>query len=181
MTREILIDETPFGIRTLLNREGLPARMMHHFHDRTPAPVGSLFWAKMGKRDDRLGGQVCDLGGGEQGLLPIRDRTYPEGSMQLVGVRREAVGDKKPILTDRPSLRLPAATVAPSGEVKPGALGVMPPRQELLNFAEVEPDQSGPLTPVPQAVRHIALIANSSVDVIVCNTGDGGRIKGRQG
>lgn len=172
MTREILIDETPFGIRALLNREGLPARMMHHFHGRSPAPVGSLFWGKMGKRDDRLGGQVCDLGDAGPGLLPIRDRTYPEGSLQLVGVRREAVDGKKPILTDRPALRLPAATVAPSGDVKPGAFGVLAPGNELLEFARDVPSQPGALTPVPHAVRHIALIANSAVDVIVCNTGD---------
>jgi hypothetical protein len=106
--------------------------------------------------------QRFDLGKAGEGLLPVKDRAYPEGARVPVGIRREAVPGKLPLLTDRPQLRLPAATVVPGRpEVRPGPLGEVPPPQDLL---------ATPTAADPAALL-LAQLATAEVDEIIVSSG----------
>ncbi|MEM1380238.1 MAG: ribonuclease E/G [Pseudomonadota bacterium] len=170
MSQELYIEEAPFGTRTLLVSDGRPVRVVHHFKRRNKAEIAELYWAKIGRKDNRLGAHICDLGDGEEGVLPLRERNFVEGEVILVGVRREATGTKRCVLTDRPSVRLPAATLTPSGDLKPGPLGVVRPPKDLPDLL-VPPRQPMRAESVPPAVRHIALLATSKLDAVHCNLG----------
>lgn len=171
MSHELLIEDSPFGTRTLLRVDGAYTKMMHHFPSRRSASFGELFWVRTGKRDNRLGAQVCDMGAAGEGLLPVRDRAYPEGQLILTVVRREAIGAKRPVISDRPSLRLPAATIPAEGDVRPGPLGIVKPPARLKEFASQQAEEPSRLDLIPSAVRQVALLAPSKLESVTCNSG----------
>ncbi|MEO1043347.1 MAG: ribonuclease E/G [Pseudomonadota bacterium] len=173
MTVQVLLDETPFGVRGAVLQDETPVKLLHFFHD-DPAPrTGELYWAKIGRRDSRLGSVVCDLGEGREGLLPVKDRSYTEGQSVPVAIRREGIGDKRPLLTDRPLLKLPAATLAleEGAEVRPGPLGRLEVPTALVPSITQPPSSAGRIDRVPPIVRLLTSLAASSVEEIVANSG----------
>ncbi|MEE4208107.1 MAG: ribonuclease E/G [Parvularcula sp.] len=127
MSRHILLEESPFGVRALVQEGGKTIRLAHHVFGRQAPQLGAVIEGRAGPRDRRLGLQLIDLGAQGEGWLPVKERQHPEGSKVFVAIRREAVGDKRPLLTDRPSLHLPAATLdGRTGNVRSGPLGEIP-------------------------------------------------------
>lgn len=168
MTTEVLLDASPFGARALTLREEIPVRLLHAFSTRSTPQLGQLVAAKAGRRDPRLGGQICDLGSLGKALLPVRDRARPEGSLFGAVVRREAEGHKMPLLSDKPSLRLPAATVGEGGDPRPGPMGLMEPEEGLPTL----PQKPGAWDDTPPAVRLLTLASDKSTMAVVCSTGE---------
>lgn len=50
MTVQLLIDETPFGVRGAILQDEVPTRLLHNFHADGAPQTGELFWARVGKR-----------------------------------------------------------------------------------------------------------------------------------
>ncbi|NNU16631.1 hypothetical protein HK107_09890 [Parvularcula sp. ZS-1/3] len=175
MSETLLLEETPFGVRAVvLDEDQRPLRLAHRFAHRGDVHAGDLYWARAGRRDKRLGLQSFDLGEAGQGMLPVKDRQYPDGQMLLTSVRREAIGDKRPVLSDRPALTLPGAVLRPGSdaEAKPGTLGTSEPPAGLLDPLGDKPSKPGPALDIEPAVLLIASLANRNVERVVTNTGD---------
>lgn len=146
--------------------------MIYRFRGRAEAYAGDLFWAKAGKRDGRMAMQRFDLGAAGEGFLPVKDRQYPEGAMTLVAIRREAIGTKRPVLTDKPVLLLPAATIRPGTDnFRPGPLGEVEPDGSLTGPLTKTPDRPGPATDVSEPLALLAAIARSDVETIRTSSG----------
>ncbi|GGY54697.1 ribonuclease E/G [Parvularcula lutaonensis] len=175
MSTSILVEETPFGVRGLLmDAEGRALRLAHRFATRSGYHAGDLVWASAGKRDKRLGSQLFDLGGGMEAMLPVKDRQYPEGKLILAGVRREAIGDKRVVLTDKPSLRLPAAVLradTPEAEARPGILGQEDIPKSLREQLAKPAKAPGPAVPVHPAVALVTTLARRDLDRIGTSSG----------
>ena len=172
MTVQLLIDETPFGVRGAVLQDEVPTRLLHNFHaDRAPQ-TGELFWARVGKRDARLGALICKLGEAGEGLLPVKDKAYTEGQTIAVAIRREGFGDKRPLLTDRPLLKLPAATYSldPDADPRPGPMGQIPLPDDILATVRGDETKVGRLDRVPSLVGLITALASSGVTEILCSS-----------
>ena len=173
MARRLLIDESPFGMRAMLTVDDAPVQLVHHFAMRCEPRVGQIFWARAGARDERLGGQVFELGQAGEGLMPVKDRVHPEGAMVMVGIRREPIDAKKALLTDRPFVRLPCVSFTSDGMGRPGPLGSQPAPDQLLQAVRSPPPKrAGVLAGIPDMPRLIALIADAPIDGLVCSSGD---------
>ncbi|MEO1658109.1 MAG: ribonuclease E/G [Pseudomonadota bacterium] len=174
MTVQILLDETPFGVRGAALDDETPTRLHHIFHHDPSPRTGDLYMARVGRRDQRLGAVVCDLGPAGEGLLTVKDKAYTDGQLIPVAIRREGFGGKRPLLTDRPLLKLPAATHAldPEADARPGPLGALEAPQEVLSPLASLPQAPGRLDSVPALIRLLTGIASSAATEIVCSTGE---------
>jgi hypothetical protein len=93
--------------------------------------------------------------------------------MVLVGVRREAVGSKLPLLTDRPALHLPAATRRQGiSDAKPGPLGLRQPPPGFELPEGVPPQKPGPALNVPTAVQLLTALGKSDTEAVFVGSGN---------
>ena len=172
MTVQLLIDETPFGVRGAVLQDEVPTRVLHNFHADHAPQSGELYWARVGKRDARLGALVCNLAKSGEGLLPVKDKAYTEGQTIAVAIRREGLGDKRPLLTDRPLLKLPAATYSldPHADPRPGPMGECSVPDDVLAALRGDEKKIGRLDRVPPLVGLITALASSAVTEILCSS-----------
>jgi hypothetical protein len=153
MTCEALIDESPFGLRLLIRREGRPVGLFHSLPHRREAELGQLFVAKAKHQDKRLGGQIFDLGAFGEGFLPKPKRPYGQGESVLLVVRREAIGTKRPVLAERPLLRLPTVAIDPvSCETRPGPIAG---NAATPGINGEPPHEPGLFSPIDDAARFL--------------------------
>ena len=174
MSEHLLIEESPFGCRGLvLDAEERPIRLLHRFRTRSEVHFGDLFWGRAGDVDKRLALQVFDLGQGREGVLPVRDRTVPRGQLMLLGVRREALGKKRPVLTDKPSLLLPAARLRAGDHREPGAgpLGEVVPPEALISALNEHAGEPGLALQLPWVVTMVAALATGRTQKITVSSG----------
>ncbi|MEM9810785.1 MAG: ribonuclease E/G [Pseudomonadota bacterium] len=173
MSTDILLDESPFGTRALAVRDDRACGLAYDFAQRTTPQLGELLYAKALHRDDRLGGQICDIGAAGEGLLPIRDRARSQGDGFIAAIRREGQGTKRPTLSDRPALRLPAATLFLDDltTVKPGPMGQMDPPKNFDRPGDQQNLTPGPLKTVPGPLRLLTLLSNQETQAIHVSSG----------
>jgi Ribonuclease G/E len=100
MSREIWIEERIGETRAALVEDGRIAELrLRRWSDAGRAFWGDVFVARAGAFDARQGGLFVPLGAGPDGFLPWRGGGPPpptEGAALVVGIAREAVGDKGP-------------------------------------------------------------------------------------
>ncbi|MEM7740593.1 MAG: ribonuclease E/G [Pseudomonadota bacterium] len=173
MTVQILLDETPFGVRGAVLEGEVPVKILHAMKGDKAPRTGQLFWAKVGRRDARMGSVICDLGDHQEGILLVKDRTYSEGQTIAVAIRREGMGSKRPLLTDRPSLRLPAATLslAEGAKPQPGPLGSLNIPTELLPPKAPPTSGRGRIDQVSPIARLLTGLAVASVQEVIASNG----------
>lgn len=172
----LLADVGPGWFRLgLADEDGAVRRLHHEFAGRGEPRLGDLYRAKVHSNEARLGGVFCDLGG-PQGFMAVKGRPPRVGDTLLVGVRREAIGDKACQVVPAPALRLPGATVLRREEdsvVKDGPLAVPPTaeeavRAEALALAEraFAPGEAGRVDVVPPLVRAFVSTLTGDVDEV---------------
>ena len=169
MSKRVLLEETPFGWAAARCQEDRVETLLHRFKHRGFPQFGDVLEGRAGHHDKRLGAQVVTLASGTEGLLPVRDRVYPQGHALLVGVRREAMGKKRPMLTDRPVLSFPAASwLVERGEVRRGPLGELALPEALAAEIRKAPAQASRTT---EAVRLLAQAVDQDTDEVVVSSG----------
>lgn len=174
MSVQMLLNATPFGVRGAVLKDETPIRLLHFFQSDTAPRTGDLYWAKVGRRDPRLGALVCDLGEAGEGLLTVKDRAYTEGQLIPAAIRREGIGGKRPLLTDKPLLKLPAATrsLQDDAVTRPGPLGQLDVPAGIISSLRSSDEGPGRMDSIPPLVRLVTGLASSATDEIVCSSAD---------
>jgi Ribonuclease G/E len=174
----LLVSRTPIGFRLgRMDEDGEVVRLHHELTERREPRLGDLVRAKIGRRDERLGGVFCDLGEGGQGFLPVKGKPPTEGSTLLCEVRREAIGEKACGLSANPSLRLPGVTLRlEDGSATPGPVPVADEAAEAAArrlTEELERDGAlGVVSAAPALVRALTGMLSREVEAVFCDDAD---------